>query len=114
MTPKSNKDIEVIEEEDYTGTRNSANKEHEPTKREEQLEIKDEAPAIAQPQTKARHTEDDNKSADGKRVADGKSGAFALGSKAADKLPCPDCGRLLSKKTLTYSHKYHCKSKQKL
>ena len=26
----------------------------------------------------------------------------------APKMPCPDCGRLLSKKTLTYTHKYQC------
>ena len=24
------------------------------------------------------------------------------------RLPCPDCGRLVSKKTLRYTHKYQC------
>ena len=31
--------------------------------------------------------------------------------KVEDKLPCPDCGRLVSKKTLRYTHKYQCPSK---
>ena len=31
--------------------------------------------------------------------------------KQDDRLPCPDCGRLLSKKTLRYTHKYQCPNK---
>jgi len=90
MTPKSDKEIEVTdvaEEENYAATRKSAEKE-ENTEQQPQTETHIEPPLEAPPQ-KARKVED-------------------------GKLPCPDCGRLLSKKTLNYSHKYQCRGKKNM
>lgn len=34
-----------------------------------------------------------------------------LVKKPDEKTPCPDCGKLVSKKTLRYTHKYQCSAK---
>jgi len=103
MPPKSDKEIEVTdvaEEENYTATRKSADKEQQPETVAQGAKVIDkkteppqpenhiEPPVVAQPQ-KVRKVED-------------------------GKLLCPDCGRLLSKKTLNYSHKYQCKGQKSI
>lgn len=81
--------ISVAAEEDYAATRNSVNKK-QPKENiaDVDAEATDQPSVMPPPQQKHEH--------------------------AGEKLPCPDGGRLLSKKTLNYTHTAQCKHKRNL